>query len=151
MTLEEIKEYLGTMVEVEKEYYLHERLLQTLKKRMEPLGHPKNIVEPQLKKVPEPAEAKFNLFAFLIYMFIGGLIGYIACDIIFGIPIGIITSLTIEEAENKCGVIGAVLGAIWGILFVASSISDAKDQMTKIPVENQALLQKYHQAVAADK
>ena len=56
MTPKEIKEYLGTMVEIEKECYTHERLLQALKKRMAPLGYSKRFAEPELKK------PKFDFF-----------------------------------------------------------------------------------------
>lgn len=49
MTPKEIKEYLGTMVEIEKECFTHERLLQALKKRMAPLGYYHKIAEPTYK------------------------------------------------------------------------------------------------------
>ena len=49
MTPEEIKEYLGAMVDIEKECYTHERLLQALKKRMDSLGYDHKIAEPTSK------------------------------------------------------------------------------------------------------
>lgn len=144
MTPNEIKEYLGTMVEIEKECYTHERLLQALKKRMAPLGHPKKIAEPTMKA----AVKKFDTAS--DYGVISMLAGFIIITQVF---LQILGSFKLLTGLNSilCLIGGIVTSAIPGtILGALIDNKKYKEELKRNQAEYEAAMGKYRQSVAAD-
>ena len=51
MKVSELKTYLGIVLDLEKERYLQERMVQQLERRIAQLGHPKKLYRPVKKEV----------------------------------------------------------------------------------------------------
>lgn len=137
MTPEEIRDYLGTMVEVEKECYLHERLLQTLKKRMEPLGHPNNYTKP-VKEEPKSESISLVLGGF------GALVGLVG-----GFFVGALDSGLSVDAGMTGGLI--ILGAVGLIVGYLMDLRFDKNESKKLQAEYDSALSNYQILVAHDK
>ncbi len=137
MTPEEIKEYLGTMVEVEKECYLHERLLQTLKKRIASLGQPKKFTAPVKRKKPSGESLTLSTG------FGGAMLGLVG-----GFVVGVISDITIDDGMTWGVIILGILGLVIGFI---SDASDDKKKEEQIQLEYDSAIQNYNQLVEADK
>ncbi len=111
MTPREITEYLGTMVEIEKECYTHERLLQALKKRMAPLGYPKRFAEPELEK---PEYSLFDDICMSAY--VGAILGAIFAFILW--VLCLIFSSFVSQVVISLGLDEILPSSIYGLLFL---------------------------------
>ena len=72
MNSEQIKEYLGIVVDMEKNVYLQNQAVMRLKSEINSLGIPRHFEEPQ-----KPAEYKSDAPAKIIFCLICGIIGFL--------------------------------------------------------------------------
>lgn len=85
MTVNQLKEYLGIALDIEKNIFLQNKLLTELKQEIERLKQPKHIPDPQEPKfTPFPPDKSVNLGTdFLVGLGILLFLGFISCTIYF--------------------------------------------------------------------
>lgn len=157
MTTKELKEYLSMAMDMEKNIYLQERMIERLNAKSAPLGIPKDIPEP----VPAAtvsywrspgADTAGNAVKGLVYGAIGGLVlGFFVfshrdTDLHFFLGLLLLSA------------IGAVLGLAAGLLFAKGENSYAdrentqrrKDALRNADRRDQAEMAAYRKAKRAD-
>ena len=134
MKVSELKTYLGIVLDLEKERYLQERMVQQLERRIAQLGHPKKLYRPVKKEVHCYEVGSLLFGAFIVGAVPGGIIGLFSGGLFSG---GLIRGALIG---------GIILSLLAGIL----EISNYCRRQDEAQAEYENLLSRYEQDEQAD-
>lgn len=143
MRTEELKEYLGIVVDMEKNIYIQEQLVKSLTLKISTLGHPRAIQAPM--KIKPNLKYSASIFeGGLSAIFSGGIIGGLICGVL---------------SNNIDGMFyGAVVGAIiffttvivCGCASVSAEAKANKAEQLRVQQIWDAEMSKYHEACEID-
>lgn len=101
MTTNELKDYLGIIVDMEKERYLQEQLKSQLQYRISRLGYAQNYYEPQKEKVYSGEWGSLLIGGFIMGVLPGAIIGFLLDSFLNGALIGgIIVAVGMAVSEG---------------------------------------------------
>ena len=125
MNSEQIKEYLGIVVDMEKNVYLQNQAVMRLKGEINSLGIPRHFEEPQ-----KPAEYKSDAPATIIFCLIFGIIGFLIFRWGFRLftgttLIGFIIGLFAAMFGGSC-IIGMIILAVTDLAKDSRSVKDSQ-------------------------
>ena len=143
MEKKDLEEYLGIVVDLEKNIYIQEQLMEHLKQRIYSLGTPRQLVEPALPVKPTKP-------SLLFYIVIDALITAIATFIIC-IPIAIVADiLDFEDSMNLImGVIAVCIFLFFLFIFVSNGFNES-GKYTKAMKNYQYEFEKYQNMLHED-
>lgn len=144
MNLEELKEYLAMVVDLEKNVFLQDQSIREINKQFDGLG--KTVEIPPEPEVPTEPKRERLLWIKIPCMPLLGALAGAAGGLVIMFGIIVITLGTIIPPDSLvwgCGIIGAIIGTVGGIVGYCETKKDAQ----KNELEYQSEMRQYNEKI----